>query len=46
MIAQKLISQPVPLDAIYTNELIPAINDFDRDAIKRQAAAFDIGNIK
>ena len=46
MIEQKLISQPVPLETIYTNELIREINDFNHEAVKKQAAAFDIGSIK
>ena len=46
MLEQKLIEKPVPLDKIYTNELIPEINKFDREAIKKQAAAFDVNGLK
>jgi NitT/TauT family transport system substrate-binding protein len=46
MLEQKLISQPVPLDKIYTNDLIAEINKFDREAVKKQAAAFDINSLK
>lgn len=46
MLQQKLLQQPVPLDQIYTNELIPEINNFDREAVKKQAAAFDINSLK
>ncbi len=42
MLQQKLLSQPVPLDKIYTNELIPEINKFDRDKVRAEAKAFDI----
>lgn len=45
MLQQKLIAQPVPLDKIYTNELIPEINEFDREAVKKQAAAFDLKSL-
>lgn len=46
MLQQKLISQPVPLDRIYTNKLIPEINKFDQQAVRQQAAALDAGKIE
>lgn len=46
MLAQKLIAAPVPLDKVYTNELIGAINQFDRQAVKKEAASFELGSIK
>lgn len=45
MLQQKLIAQPVPLDKIYTNELIPEINNFDRAAVEKQAKTFDINSL-
>lgn len=45
MLQQKLISQPVPLDKIYTNELIPEINTFDRAAVEQQAKSFDLKSL-
>lgn len=46
MLQQKLISQPVPLEKIYTNELIAEINNFDREKMKKEAAAFDLNALK
>lgn len=46
MLQQKLISQPVPLDRVYTNQLIPEINKFDQEAVRRQATAFDMSSLK
>jgi NitT/TauT family transport system substrate-binding protein len=46
MLRQKLLSEPVPLDKIYTNELISQINEFDREKVKKQAVAFDIDRVK
>ena len=46
MLQQKLIAQPVPLDKVYTNALIPELNKFDRESVKNQAAALDVGAIK
>jgi len=40
------IEQDVPLSRTYSNEFFPQLTDFDRDAIRRQAAAFDIGAMK
>ena len=45
MLQQKLIEKPVPLDLIYTNELIPEINKFDRDKVRAEAKAFDISKL-
>ena len=45
MLQQKLIEKPVPLDLIYTNELISEINRFDRDKVRAEAKAFDIGKL-
>lgn len=45
MLQQKLIEKPVPLDLIYTNELIPEINKFDREQVRAQAKAFDISKL-
>jgi NitT/TauT family transport system substrate-binding protein len=45
MLQQKLLTQPVPLDKIYTNALIPEINKFDRDKVRAEAKAFDIGKL-
>jgi NitT/TauT family transport system substrate-binding protein len=45
MLQQKLLSESVPLDKIYTNELIPEINKFDRDKVRAEAKAFDIGKL-
>ena len=45
MLQQKLIEKPVPLKLIYTNELIPEINKFDRDKVRVEAKAFDIGKL-
>ena len=45
MLQQKLISQPVPLDKIYTNALIPEINKFDRAAVEKQAKEFDLKSL-
>jgi hypothetical protein len=46
MLQQKLLAQPVPLDRIYTNALIPQINKFDRATVRAQAKAFDLGRLK
>jgi NitT/TauT family transport system substrate-binding protein len=46
MVRQKLLSEPVPLDKIYTNELIPHINEFDREKVEKQAVAFDIDRVR
>lgn len=46
MLQQKLLSQPVPLDRIYTNALISEINKFDREKVRAQAKAFDIAKLK
>jgi len=45
MLQQKLIEKPVPLDLIYTNELIPEINKFDREKVRADAKAFDISKL-
>ena len=39
------IEKPVPLDLIYTNELIPEINKFDREQVRAQAKALDISKL-
>jgi NitT/TauT family transport system substrate-binding protein len=45
MLQQKLLSERVALDKIYTNELIPEINKFDRDKVRAEAKAFDISKL-
>ncbi|HJU17158.1 MAG TPA: ABC transporter substrate-binding protein [Stellaceae bacterium] len=46
MLQQKLLAQPVPLDRIYTNALIPEINKFDRDKVRAEAKSFDISRLE
>lgn len=37
-----LISKPIPLDRIYTNEFIPEINNFDHAAVEKDAANYKL----
>ena len=41
-----VLKTDIPLDRVYTNDLIPEINKFDKDAIRKQAMAFDISKMK
>lgn len=43
---QGLLKQTIPPSRIYTTALLPEINKFDRDKIKKQAADFKIESIK
>jgi NitT/TauT family transport system substrate-binding protein len=43
---QGVIKQDIPLSRIYTNDLLPQINDFDREAIRKQAEAFNIETMR
>jgi NitT/TauT family transport system substrate-binding protein len=36
----------IPLDSVITNDLIGEINNFDKEAIKKDAQQFDIGKLK
>lgn len=36
----------VPLEKLYTNKLVDEFNKFDREAVKKQAAAFDLKSLK
>lgn len=38
----EMIPAPVKFDDFVTNELIPAINNFDQDAVKKQADAYPV----
>jgi NitT/TauT family transport system substrate-binding protein len=46
MVDQKMLPQPVPVDRIYTNEMIGEINNYDRAAVSAQAKAFDASKLK
>ena len=39
MLSEKVIEQPVDITSLFTNELVPAINNFDREAVVKQAQA-------
>ncbi|MBL8839593.1 MAG: ABC transporter substrate-binding protein [Alphaproteobacteria bacterium] len=39
MLAEQQIERPVDINTIFTNDLIAEINQFDRDAVRRQAQA-------
>ncbi|MBX3547933.1 MAG: ABC transporter substrate-binding protein [Xanthobacteraceae bacterium] len=43
---QGLLKQKIPTSRIYTTALLPEINEFDRDKVKKQAAEFKIESIK
>lgn len=43
---QGLLKETIPTSRIYTSSLLPEINKFDRDKIKKQAAEFKIESIK
>lgn len=40
------LKEDVPVDRVITNQFIKEINDFDREAVRKQAQAFDIANMK
>lgn len=44
--SQGLLKQTIPVSRIYTTALLPEINKFDRAAVRKQAAAFDLGSLK
>jgi NitT/TauT family transport system substrate-binding protein len=46
MVAEKMLAVPVPLDRIYSNEMVDAINDYDRSAIIAAAKAFNPTDLK
>lgn len=46
MVAEKMLAAPVPLDRIYTTEMIDAINDYDRAAVIAAAKAFNPTDLK
>lgn len=46
MKANGILKEDIPLDRIYTNALIPEINNFDKDKVRAQAKAFDIATMK
>jgi NitT/TauT family transport system substrate-binding protein len=41
-----ILKEDIPLDRVFTNALIPEINNFDHDKIKQQAKAFDLSTLK
>lgn len=43
---QGLLKQSIPTSRIYTSALLPEINKFDREKVKKQAAAFKLESIK
>jgi NitT/TauT family transport system substrate-binding protein len=46
LLAQKVITTPVPVERIYTNEFITEINRYDRDGITAGAKRFDVATLK
>jgi NitT/TauT family transport system substrate-binding protein len=40
-----VLKEELPLDRIYTNQFIPEINKFDKDAIRKQAKSIDLSTI-
>ena len=40
-----LLKQNLPLSRVYTDSLIPQINAFDREAVRKQAANFDLDKL-
>ena len=43
---QGVIQQDIPLSRIYTNDFLAQINDFDKEAIRKQAQGFNIETMK
>jgi NitT/TauT family transport system substrate-binding protein len=46
MKASGILREQLPLDRVFTNALIPEVNNFDHDKIRKQAAAFDLVTMK
>ncbi|WP_316393617.1 ABC transporter substrate-binding protein [Bradyrhizobium sp. 33ap4] len=46
LLAGGQIARPVPTSRMYTNDLIGEINNYDRNAIIRQAKEFDLGSVR
>lgn len=46
LLQEQQISRPVPTSRMYTNAFIDEVNAYDRDAIIRQAKAFDMTSVQ